>query len=407
MTYYRAIAHILWELPFPLRLLPTPFWVWEPSEGVALFDPRSDVGELAWKRKSSFLQAGEVFEHFGIDPNCYPSRNYFVTSKLSSGKEIGTAHITGGREGGFAEARPYTVANIFLCLRHRDEYSSDTVLKRAGDALNNILEIDRFLTMDPLVRPIDADSDCYYTLVSVADVPKDQQKNDPKALLAMSDRLPFGSVIGESRAHYIGLNSYDDLISDRAISKEILRHFISMVLIPHALELFHQLILSAIRRLKRNENAMAVLDAQSAFESLVAVLVYESLIKQGKSTDQIESEMDQGGPLHTLQRRLEALDRIAVQQTAGGVESRRFLGSTQEALWRRVLYRLRNRIIHEGVRIVSFENAKEAIRAGLHAIYVIQDMVPEFNRKLIWSGDTLELMHIRQSAGRLSRLFEN
>ena len=32
-----AVAHVLWELPFPLRLPPKAFPIWEPAEGVAAF----------------------------------------------------------------------------------------------------------------------------------------------------------------------------------------------------------------------------------------------------------------------------------------------------------------------------------------------------------------------------------
>jgi hypothetical protein len=163
---------------------------------------------------------------------------------------------------------------------------------------------------------------------------------------------------------------------------------------------------SAIRRLKRNENALAVLDAQSAFETLVAVLVVESLRNQGQTPEQIEVEMAARGRVHTLQRRLEELDRIAAAQTPVNLQPRRFLGSPEETRWRSALYGLRNRIVHEGIRIVPFAEAKDALVAGLHAIHSIQSLIPAFNRAMTWSGAALDLGHIQPSAGRLSRLFE-
>ncbi|MBI4331649.1 MAG: hypothetical protein HY673_10250 [Chloroflexi bacterium] len=406
MPQYEALVHVLWELPFPLRLPPVAFFCWEPGEGVALFDPRPEVGELAWKRRSGFLQAAEVFAEPGLSNECYPTHDYHITSELRSGREIKTALLTCGPAGGFAEARPYTVANIFLCLRQRADYVSAAVLERADDALNNILDVYRFVTMDPLARSVRADHDCYYTLVSVADLPPEVGEIEPRSALQMVACLSFGSVIGMNRAHHVGLNSFDDLLAGEIIPSDVLRLFDFLISAPHDLELFHQLIFSAIRRLKRNEHALAVLDAQSALESLVAVLVVENLTRQGKTLQQIEAEMAPGGRFHTLQRRLEELDRIAVTQTPSSAQPRRFLSSPEEAQWRTALYGLRNRIVHEGLRTVPFVDAKAALVAGLHAIYRIQDLAHPFGRAMIWSGATLDLGHIQQSAGRISRLFE-
>jgi hypothetical protein len=71
------------------------------------------------------------------------------------------------------------------------------------------------------------------------------------------------------------------------------------------------------------------------------------------------------------------------------------------------LYGLRNRIVHEGLRSVPFEEAKAGVVAGLHAIHQIQDLTYAFARPMIWSGAALDLDHIQKSAGRISRLFED
>jgi len=406
MPEYKAIAHIFWELPFPLRLPPNAFFCWEPAEGIGLFDPRPDVGELAWRRKSSFLAATEVFADLGAPNDGYPTHDYLITSMLRSGREIKTAVLTRGPVGGFAEARPYTVANMFLCLRNKADYSTKEVLERAGIALNNILDVYRFVTIDPLVRSVRADLDCYYTVVSVAELPRETRDIEAQAALRMVGSLAFGMVIGVNRTHHVGLNSFDDLFAGEAIPEDVLRLFSSLIETPHNLELFHQLVFSAVRRLKRNEHALAVLDAQSAVESLVAVLISENLQKQGQTPQRIEAEMAPGGRLHTLQRRFEELDRLAAKLAPAGTPPRRFIGSPEEAQWRQALYRLRNRIVHEGLRSVPFAEAKTALVAGLHAIHAIQDLTPTFARAMIWSGAALDLAHVQQSAGRLSRLFE-
>ena len=407
MPQYEALVHILWELPFPLRLPPVGLFCWEPAEGTALFDPRPEVGELAWKRKSHLLKAEEVFATLGTPNQCYPTHDYLITSLLRSGRRIKTALLTRGPEGGFVEARPYAVANIFLCLRQRAEYPTAGVVERAGLALNNVLDIYRFVTMDPLVRSVRPDRDCYYALVSVADLPNNLGDVEPRTALRMVSNVRFGSVIGVNRAHHIGLNSFDDLLAGEIIPADVQQLFESLISGAHSLELFHQLIFSAIRRLKRNEHALAVLDAQSAFESLVAVLLVEALTRQGQSTQQIEAEMASGGRLNTLQRRLEELDHVAAAGGAANARPLRFLGCPEEVRWRGALYGLRNRIVHEGLRSVPFEEAKAGVVAGLHAIHQIQDLTPAYARPMIWSGAALNLDHIQKSAGRISRLFED
>lgn len=203
MPKYEALAHVIWELPFPLRLPAQAFVIWEPDEGVALFDPRPGVGELCWKRQSELLPLSEVFKDSGPANDCYPTHDYLIASKLRSGKEVKTAMLTRGPTGGFVEPRPYAVANLFLCLRHKADYSAKRVLERAGLALNNVLDLYRFVTMDPLVRSVRADLDCYYTMVSVGELPASTGDIEASAALSLVGKVSFGSVIGVNRAHHV------------------------------------------------------------------------------------------------------------------------------------------------------------------------------------------------------------
>lgn len=411
MPRYEGLAHIRWELPFPLRLPPVALFCWEPGEGVALFDPRPQVGDLSWRRTSAIVQATDVFADLGPRNEAYPSHDYLVASNLRSGQEVPTARLTAGPAGGFVEARPYTVANIFLCLRHRSEYASQAVIERAEAVLNNILDVYRFVTFDPLARDMKAQHDCYYTMVSVADMPSDSDQPsasaiDPRSALQMVSRACFGSVIGVNRAHRIGLNSLDDLLGGDTLSQEFLKVIDSLLSARSNLELFHRLFFSAIRRLKRSDEALAVLDAQSAVESLVAVILSEALQRRGKTAQDIETVMGPKGPFHTLRSRLKELDRIAAAEAQPGCQPKTFLGSPEETRLRTALSALRNRIVHQGLRTVPFADAKEALVAGLHAIHRIQDLAPSFRRARMWSGAALGLGHIQETSGRISRIFE-
>ena len=378
------------------------FAVWEPAEGVAYFDPRPGIGEVAWQRTSDLITPTEA----GIDPgtpnSCFPEHDYTITSVLTTGEEVTTAILTRGPAGGFSEPRQYTIANLFLCLRKRSDYADRETIKRASDSLNNILEIYRYVSMDPFVRSVRADHDAYYTVVSVGSLPSDL--GDVQAIDALRQlrAVQFGREIGISRSHLVGLNSFDDLFARDQLPRENLQVLKTLVRSPHELELFHQLVLSAVRRLKRNEHALAVLDAQSAFEAIVASLTAEHLRRSGTSDANVERAMTAGGSLHGLQRRLIELDRVAPSYKP---PTRAFLGTTEESEWRSKTYRLRNRVVHEGLRSVTFTEAKEAVAAALRAINEVQNLTPDFNRKMVWSGP-LDLSHIQETGGRLTRLFE-
>ena len=393
--------HILWELPFPLRLPPEMIPVWEPTEGIAFFDPRPEVGELSWRRTPTLLRREDVLPDAGPQNDWYSEYDYRLLAHRPQDERLVIAQANRGSAGGFIEPRQYAVANIILCLRNKADAPSDATVDRAAEALNNLLSVYRFLTLDPLARELRADLDTYYTIVSVGELP-DLGDVDALTALRAIDAVRFGRELGVSRFHRIGANSFSDLFSPEPLPPELLAMFDDLVRYPHELEVFHQLILSAIRRLKRHEHALAIFDAQSAFETLVASILVERLRAAGKSEGEIEGLLAPRGAFHTLQRRLEELDRIAQNEGA----TRRFLGSAEEQRWRSTLYRLRNEIAHAGRRVVAFNEGKDALVAGMHAMNAIEELAPTFRRTLSWGGAVLDLLHIVESRGRLARLFE-
>jgi len=401
MPVFDALAHVLWELPFPLRLPPEMIPAWEPAEGIAFFDPRPAVGELSWRRTPTLLNRGDVLPDAGPENNWYPDYDYRLAAHRPNDERVVIAEMRRGAAGGFVEARQYAVANIFLCVRNKANADPEELVRRAAEVVNNVLAAYRFVTLDPLVRELRADLDTYYTVTSLGDLPP---LGDVDALTALRaiDHVRFGVELGVSRFHRMGANSFADLFSPEPLRPELLTIFDRLVPQPAELELFHKLTLSAIRRLKRHEHSLAIFDAQSAFETLVVAILVERLRAAGRTDPDIEQALAVRGALHTLQRRLQELDRIAQQEGSAS----RFLNSAVEHRWRGTLYRLRNQIAHSGLRDVAFAEAKDAIVAGMHAMHAIQDLAPTFNRPLAWAGDVLDLLHVVDSRGRLARLFE-
>lgn len=405
---YTSVVHVRWELPFPLMLPSNGFLCWEPGEGVAAFNPEGHIGKIQWKRTCEFISPEIIFhEIYQIqDQRSMPTHSYKMTSKLRTGEEILTAELYGGPEGGFAEARAYTVANIFLCIAHPESYKDKSIVERANAAMNNVIELYRFFTLDPLQRPIRSHVDHYCTTLSEASVPQKFQQLPPDELLENINQLYFGSEVGKNRCYLLGLCSCEDL-ETYSLLPENIQDLYNFVREEHKLELFHKLIFSSIRWLKRKEGALATIDAQSAFEASVASMLRDGLISEGWNRSKIDRELVYKGSLHLLQSRLKKLDEIA--RTDAKRNSRSFtpfLGSKIETDWRQNLYNIRNEIVHKGKRELSFDIAKEAIVSGLKAISYLNCMCPIFSRQFMWKGQATELQHINESAGRLFRLFE-
>jgi len=406
---YSAVVHVRWELPFPLMLPEGAFLCWEPEEGTGLFDGSGQVGMLLWKRSCSFLSAETVFATTPRQQHVesFPIHDYRQDCVLSDGKHVTTAEMYRGPDGGFAEARPFTVANVFLCVSFPGSYRDEAITDRACASLNNLIDIYRFITMDTMARPIENKKDHYCTVISEAHVPESLQHLSPDELLLRIDGLRFGSIIGKNRLYIVGTNTLTDLIGNKP-TQDGLTLYSRFVREEHRLELFHQLIFSAIRRLKRKEGALAVVDAQTAFETAVAGMLKDGLRATGMNEKEIEMALDYRGRLHLLQRRLKKLDNLALDYAASvGGQCNPFFGSDSEREWRECLYNLRNEIVHGGRRTTTFEETKRAIIAGLKAVNYLHSMCPHFERSFMWAGEALELQHLSESAGRLFRLFES
>jgi hypothetical protein len=400
---YRSVAHIRWELPFPILLPSQVYFCWEPKEGIAAFVPEGRVGSICWKRTCHLLSPEAVFDErpSAQDPNLFSPHDYklaSVSSKLK--KRVFTAELLHGPDGGFIEARPYTVANVFLCISPSGSINDIDITIRANAALNNIIDLYRILSMDPLLRPIKDEGDHYYTIISEAVLPGVLQCLLPQEILLHINELQFSGKVGEGRINKIGLNSYEDL-KGLKISPQNLIFFNDAIKSAHQLELFYQLIFSSVRRLKRKEGALAIIDAQSAFESAVASMLRDGLSSEKWGDKEIEKAFAYGGDLHLLSKRLQKIDDVSKKFTKA-----KFRGSVAEIEWRRNLYDVRNEIVHGGKRTVFFEEAKAGIVSGLKAIRYLHDLCPLFARKFMWSGESLELRHIQKTAGRLSRIFE-
>jgi len=397
---YYGLAHVRFELPFPTRLPARAISCWELDEGAAILMcsmPR--IGTVQWRRSSTLVDERRLLRERSVEePSAAIDLNsYRQSNVLSTGEELFMTEIHGGAQGGFDEAHAYTIANIFLCLRQKADFGDGQPLRRAYAAMNNVLGIHALLAVDGYVRPLRQSLDTYATASSLAVVPADWPQMTAADLVRKFDQLGFATEIGHGRTMTIGTGSPDDLLqgqfNDSAIAMVVANCQDLFEPAPH-----QQLALSAIRRLRRREHVGAVIDAQSAVEVCVEGLLRRALLAAGRTEDQVDRDIADVG-LGVRIDRLDALSR------AKGVE-RRFGPSAERTAWNRDLASLRHDIVHRGVRDITFEQARRGIAAGLTAMKTLEDNWPDFFPRIRWDGDFLKAEHLKESAGKLYRLFD-
>lgn len=397
---YYGVAHIRWELPFPTRLAPRYMFCWEPGDGAALLLCLPRVGTVKWRRHSTIVdQKALLGGRFLSEPSeAMPGEHYFQSNNLSTGGALSTTKLLPGEFGGFDEAHAYTVANVFLCIRAKADFS-DAVFERAASAINNVMAIHALIAADGWTRPIRPALDAYATIASLALVPDDWAQMTATETLKRVDELAFGTETGNGRISKVGVGSPDDLLqaefdpSNMAIISTCSQQ--QFVLTP-----YQQLVLSAIRRVGRREYAAAIIDAQSAAEVCVGGMLRRALLSLGRTEEQVEADFDH--LYGSLERRVTKLDHIA--KAAGATAL--FGPSTAYKDWRNHLAAHRHAIVHRGVRDVSFEQARLGISAAMVAIAALEEMWPAYQPTIKWAGEYLQAAHLAENAGKLYRLFE-
>lgn len=399
MRRYYGIVHVRWELPFPSRLPPLAFACWEPVEGVALMNCLPRVGTVKWRRHSTIVSAQELLGDRYIEEPTWalPNYDYRESSLTSDQREIFTTELLAGAEGGFDEAHAYTVAHVFLCMRAKADTLNEAVISRAAAAINNVFGIHALLAADGWTRPMRPDLDSYCTLCSLAQIPESWAQMTAADALRRVSELTFPTEIGKGRTPMVGLGSHDDLLQGEFSSEHL---SLLRSLCQRQLELapYQQLLLSAIRRLGRREFASAIIDAQSAGELCVSGILRQLLLAEGESEEDVEIGFSKRGVGHHIDR----LDRY---EKARGTENP-FGVSTHRDAWKLKLEKLRHAIVHRGLRELTFDQTRLGIAAGMSAIARLEEIWPQYQPPVRWTGDYVKAQHLTKSAGKLYRLFD-
>jgi len=388
------------DLPFYLRLPSSAFTTWDPEYGVAAFYPVQRMGHVSFSKSCIFQGAEKLLD--SISPNIQrpPEYKYKMTCPTKAHVEVPTLSIDSGQEGGFSELRAYTEITIFIVISEFNNKISDTFKDRAFQTLNHFLDVYRIITQDPYVYRIDDELDIYLVDYSIGAVPQEYQNSPAATILKHINDVEFPREIGKERELKIRLNTLEDLFPGKVLEKHYLENLLQLTREHYEIPLHYELILNAQAELKRRNYHVAILEAETAFEVYIANVLVEVSVATGRNKGEVLKEMEYPGKLSSVKSRLRELDSaINKHRKAQKLpQSLPFYSGTTYTDWNNSLYLLRNKIVHEGWRLATFDLAKQGIASCKAAIKEIEDRLPGIANPIqIYSG----VDHLQNTAGRL------
>lgn len=266
--------------------------------------------------------------------------------------------------------------------------------------LNHFIDIYRIITQDPYVRRINEQLDTYLIDYSVGTIPQKYKADSPDGILRNIQDIEFSREIGKGRQLKYRLNTLEDLFPGKILEETYFDLFSRVVKKPYEVPLHYELIFSAQFELKRRNYHIAILEAETAFEVYIANSLLEASGALGVAKNQVLADMEKPRKLGLLFHRMSKLDSVVAEyRRARGLPVKKlFVNSATYIEWKNHLYKIRNRIVHEGWRLATFDLAKRGIAACKVAIKELEDRLPDIANPIqIYPG----VDHLQNTAGRL------
>ncbi|HMQ79970.1 MAG TPA: hypothetical protein PKE39_01675 [Ignavibacteria bacterium] len=364
------------DLPFYLRLPSNRFLSYDEKHKICVIIPLQRLGEKIFNKKTKLAEEQELLD----DPQIHElttrkilGYDYKVVSDYND-KQITTLETRIQENGGFTQLQAYTEITMFIYVLNENPKSED-IKKRLFANLNHFLKIYKLVTQDPFITKIDKELNLYYVDWGIGKIKETAKDQDVNEILWLKDVI-FSSQIGEDRGIQLQTNSIEDLYPGSMLDQEYLQIFANSILGEYELPLFYDLILEAQRQLKFRNFHIAIIEAQSAFESYTSQLLTTFFKREGLSLEQI-ANFFQDNMFH---KRLKILDgHIANYKNLRGELYNNFINSNLYLEWKEDLYRLRNKIVHEGFREIDFESTRDAISITKDVIFHFEKTLPEFS----------------------------
>ena len=191
----------------------------------------------------------------------------------------------------------------------------------------------------------------------------------------------------------------DDIFPGETLEGEHLNNLIKLTAQEYQIPLHYDLILNAQTQLKKHNYHVAIIEAETAFE----VYVENTLIKiavELKRKEETVKELEYPGSYDQPGKRLKGLDEfISSYRTNNKLkELDNFVGSDQYKEWDIKLYKVRNDVVHGGLRKITFEKTRDAIHSVKIAISKIEQSIAGLADHVQICAD---VNHLNNTAGKI------
>lgn len=396
----KTVLKSLFDLPFYLRLPSSLFFTWDPEWGIAAILPCQHIGEVSFSKVCSLINSKRLLDSISDSVNNPSDQKIKMTCMTKDYGEIPTLHIDTGASGGFTELRAYTEVIVFVITTEEGGSLLAASKARTFEVLNHFIDTYRLITQDPYVYRIGEEFDTYVVDYSLGNVPSEYESGSPTDILSHISSINFPRDIGKSRELKYRLNSLDDLFPGKILEKNFLDMFMQWIKSPYDVPLHYELILKAQVELKQRNYNLTIIEAETAFEVYIANVLLEASVAIGLARNQIIADMENPRKLGFLSKRLTKLDSVVGQYRIARSLAKLpdFVNSTIHKNWKSDLYELRNKIVHAGWCLTTFDLAKQAIQSCKAAIKDIEDRIPGITNPIqIYPG----VNHLQNTAGRL------
>jgi hypothetical protein len=229
-------------------------------------------------------------------------------------------------------------------------------------ATNHLIDIYRATTQDPFVRRVDFELDIFVVAFSFGSVPAPLVGRPPEEILRNVQQVQFSGDLKDHRFHY-RINTWEDLFPGPVLDQEFVQVIAALLPSRYELPLHYDLVFTAQAALKARSYQVAVLEAETALEVFVARRLLQLAAAAGSVEADVTRRMEDPRDLGLLKSRIRALDDLIVSyrqaRTLNPVD--RFSSSHAYRDWEHNLYRIRNRIIHAGLRAVTFDMPEQQL----------------------------------------------
>ena len=395
---------VILDIPFSLAIPNGQYTVYDPVKKIAIVQVAMREGSRSFFRDTPITGPTSFTDLKRKAKDLERPRqphSYIVISRLKDGTQKATLNIHSGADGGFAETKYYTEAQITYLEDDLGVLGKQdgVVLSRTTDILNRFLDKYRLFTEDYRVGRVSSERNFYFAMCHTSPIRQDERGLSTEQLF---DTLKTGRVflqpLGHGGANILRQHSLEHLGPRSEIDQAALSTLAPFLQTDYEMPLSYDLVMEGYRALQLGRDyKLAIVHAATAVEVHVLHLLHAVLVALGDSPGDawttLENDPDYEGVAKRL-KKLEAHTKAYCEQH--GLPYSAFVGGSLHGEWKAKVAGRRNRAVHAGVAAFAWNEAAEAISIAKQSIIFLDKRIPQLANPFQLSPD---VRGIRESAG--------